>query len=121
MFTGDTDASPVFAQARRRLGRHDVALVPIGAWSPRWQNKGYHVEPEDAVAIARALGASRAIGMHFATYALTPEPYAEQVGRFCAAGRVQGVATIVPRIGGLLDLTKPSSSRSPAVICGRAN
>jgi L-ascorbate metabolism protein UlaG (beta-lactamase superfamily) len=105
LFAGDTDAAPGFAEARRRIGWHRIALVPIGAYRPRWLERGYHAEPETAVAIARAVGARRAVAMHFATYALSPEPYAEQVGRFRAAARRAGIEAVVPRVGGGIDLT----------------
>lgn len=97
-FSGDTGAGDIFADIRRKVGRIDYALVPAGAWAPRDFQAAYHVDPEEALAIARTLGARQAIAMHWGTLPLSPEPGTEQKARFLAAG-TRTTRAVVMRIG----------------------
>jgi L-ascorbate metabolism protein UlaG (beta-lactamase superfamily) len=72
-FAGDTGYSPFFAEIGRRFPRIDLALLPIGAYEPRWFMQGHHTNPADAVRAFRDLNPRRAIGMHFGTFQLTDE------------------------------------------------
>ncbi|KAB0681205.1 MBL fold metallo-hydrolase [Aureimonas leprariae] len=74
-FAGDTgygDGS-IFPDIRARHGAPDVALIPIGAYEPRWFMAPQHVGPDEAVRIFEALGAPRALGIHWGTFQLTDE------------------------------------------------
>lgn len=73
LFAGDSGAGPHWADIRARLGAPDVALVPIGAYEPRWIMAPVHMNPEEAVAAHLALEARRSVGMHFGTFQLTDE------------------------------------------------
>lgn len=73
-FVGDTGFNPtLFRDIRERLGAPDVALVPIGAYEPRWFMRSQHCNPAEAVAIHRQLDAGLSIGMHWGTFQLTDE------------------------------------------------
>jgi L-ascorbate metabolism protein UlaG (beta-lactamase superfamily) len=72
-FAGDTGYAPLFEDIGRRFPRIDLALIPIGAYEPRWFMRPVHVNPEEAVRIHRDVGARRSIGMHFGTFHLTDE------------------------------------------------
>lgn len=72
-FAGDTGYTPAFAEIRARLGAPDLALLPIGAYEPRWFMAAMHMNPADAVQAFQDLEAKRAIGMHFGTFQLTAE------------------------------------------------
>jgi L-ascorbate metabolism protein UlaG (beta-lactamase superfamily) len=72
-FAGDTGYGPHFAQTRERVGAVDLALLPIGAYEPRWFMKDIHMNPDEAVRAHLHLGATQSIGMHFGTFQLTPE------------------------------------------------
>jgi N-acyl-phosphatidylethanolamine-hydrolysing phospholipase D len=76
-FAGDTGAHPVFSDIAQRFGPFDVALIPIGAYDPRWFMRPVHMDPEEAVQAARDLGAPRFIPMHWGTFKLTDEPLDE--------------------------------------------
>ncbi|HJQ67219.1 MAG TPA: MBL fold metallo-hydrolase [Gemmatimonadales bacterium] len=76
-FAGDTGAHPVFGDIARRFGPFDVALIPIGAYDPRWFMRPVHMDPEEAVQAACDLGAPRFIPMHWGTFKLTDEPLDE--------------------------------------------
>lgn len=82
-FAGDTGYSPDFAAIRARFasaqtpglgGGFDLALIPIGAFEPRWFMQRQHVNPAEAVRIHQDLGAQRSMGVHWGTFALTNEP-----------------------------------------------
>ena len=48
-FAGDTGYHPEFARIARSLGPFDLALMPIGAYEPRWFMRPVHMDPEEAV------------------------------------------------------------------------
>lgn len=72
-FAGDTGFGPHFAQTRKRLGAPDVALLPIGAYEPRWFMAAHHMNPDDAVSAHVILGAKQSLGIHWGTFQLTDE------------------------------------------------
>lgn len=63
---------------RRVALRHPklrAALLPIGAYEPRWFMEGQHMNPADAVAAFQLCGAEIALGHHWGTFQLTTEAY----------------------------------------------
>jgi L-ascorbate metabolism protein UlaG (beta-lactamase superfamily) len=73
LFAGDSGAGSHWADIRARLGAPGVALLPIGAYEPRWFMAPVHMNPADAVQAHWDLGAGHSIGMHFGTFQLTDE------------------------------------------------
>jgi len=65
---------PAFAEIGERFGGCDVALLPIGAYSPRAAMSNVHASPADAVRIFRDVRAKKALAMHWGTWVLTLEP-----------------------------------------------
>jgi L-ascorbate metabolism protein UlaG (beta-lactamase superfamily) len=77
-FAGDTAYDELFfAAIRTRLGPPDLALIPIGAYAPRWFMAAQHCDPTEAVQIHRELGAGLSLGMHWGTFQLTDEGVGE--------------------------------------------
>jgi L-ascorbate metabolism protein UlaG (beta-lactamase superfamily) len=72
-FAGDTAYGGFFHDVRQRLGPIDLALLPIGAYEPRWFMQSVHMNPDEAVQAHLELGATESIGMHFGTFQLTTE------------------------------------------------
>lgn len=72
-FAGDTGDGPHFEEVRTRLGAPRLALLPIGAYEPRWFMKAVHISPEEAVAAHNRLGAGTSVGIHHGTFALADE------------------------------------------------
>ncbi len=73
LHAGDSGYGPHFKEIGRRLGPIDLALLPIGAYEPRWFMKDIHMNPAEAVQAHLDLGARRSVAMHFGTFQLTPE------------------------------------------------
>ena len=71
--TGYGDGS-IFRGVRERHGAPDVAILPIGAYTPRWFLKDQHVDPAEAVRIMQDCSAVQALGVHWGTFALSDEP-----------------------------------------------
>ena len=90
-YAGDTGYGPHFAAIRQRLGPPDLALLPIGAYEPRWFMKPVHMNPEEAVQAHRDLGARRSVGLHFGTWQLTDEAIDAPVRDLVAARRAAGI------------------------------
>ena len=73
-FVGDTGYDDrFFREIREKLGAPQLALIPIGAYEPRWFMAPVHCNPAEAVQIHRDVGARRSIGMHWGTFQLTDE------------------------------------------------
>jgi L-ascorbate metabolism protein UlaG (beta-lactamase superfamily) len=72
-FAGDTAFGSHFAQIRERFGSPHVALLPIGAYEPRWFMSPIHMAPDEAVRAHRILGAKTSIAIHHGTFQLTDE------------------------------------------------
>jgi L-ascorbate metabolism protein UlaG (beta-lactamase superfamily) len=89
-FAGDTGYGPIFPALGRNARPFDAALVPIGAYEPRLLMRAVHVDPEEAVQIARDLKARRVVAMHWGTIRLTEEPPFEPPARFRTGGLAAG-------------------------------
>lgn len=74
-FAGDTGYGDgqIFREVRRRIARPDLALIPIGAYEPRWFMSPQHTDPNEAVQILQDLEAARAVGIHWGVFQLTNE------------------------------------------------
>lgn len=75
--SGDTAYFSGFRSIGARAGRIHAALLPIGAYEPRWFMKPQHMNPTDAVRAFQDLGAERFIAMHWGTFRLTDEALSE--------------------------------------------
>jgi len=84
-FAGDTGYHPEFGAIGARYGPFDVALLPIGAYEPRWFMRYLHMNPEEAVAAFRALNARVMVPIHWGTFKLTDEAMDEPPIRARAA------------------------------------
>lgn len=91
-FGGDTGYGPHFAETHRRLGAPDLALLPIGAYEPRWFMKSMHMNPAEAVQAHRDLQARRSLGLHFGTWQLTDEGIEAPVVALAEARMLGGMA-----------------------------
>jgi L-ascorbate metabolism protein UlaG (beta-lactamase superfamily) len=72
-FAGDTAFGDHFAQVRNSFGAPDLALLPIGAYEPRWFMSPVHMAPEEAVRAHEILGAKTSIAIHHGTFQLADD------------------------------------------------
>lgn len=78
---GDTAWFDGFAEIGRRFPALDVAILPIGAYEPRWFMGDNHLDPEEAGCAFLASGARTMVPMHWGSFQLTDEPLCEPVER----------------------------------------
>ena len=90
-FAGDTAYASFFPQIRERLGPVALALLPIGAYEPRWFMQAVHMNPAEAVQAHLDLEASESIGMHFGTFQLTTEGIDEPLRALHDACRARNI------------------------------
>lgn len=90
-FAGDTGMGPHFAEIGARFQPMRAALLPIGAYLPRWFMRPVHVSPEEAVDAHLALKARTSIAMHFATFHLGDDGYEAPARDLQAALAKRGV------------------------------
>ena len=74
LFAGDSGAGPHWRAIHDQLGAPDLALLPIGAYEPRWLMAPVHMNPAEAAQAHRDLASRQSVGMHFGTFQLTDEP-----------------------------------------------
>ena len=75
--------------------RHDafrLAILPIGAYSPRWFMQAQHQNPEEAVEGMLLSKAAFAVGCHWGTFQLTNEPIEEPRERLLSAMEAKGLS-----------------------------
>jgi L-ascorbate metabolism protein UlaG (beta-lactamase superfamily) len=62
-----------FRTARERHGPFKLAILPIGAYEPRWFMRDQHMDPAESVQAFVDCGAELALGHHYGTFQLTDE------------------------------------------------
>lgn len=91
-FAGDTGYDGgMFRAMRSRLGAPGIALIPIGAYAPRWLMAPQHADPDDAVRIMQDMGARHALGMHWGVFRLTDEAREAPAAWLAAAAAAAGL------------------------------
>lgn len=100
LFTGDTGYSRDFTDIRlhfqdrqtpERGGGFDIALIPIGAYAPRWFMSKQHVDVEEALKIHGDVGAKRSLGIHWGVFMLTDEALDEPPRKLAELRSAQGM------------------------------
>jgi L-ascorbate metabolism protein UlaG (beta-lactamase superfamily) len=72
-FAGDTAFGSHFARIRDKFGSPDLALLPIGAYEPRWFMSPIHMAPGEAVRASEILAPGMSIAIHHGTFQLADE------------------------------------------------
>ena len=72
-FAGDTGYGDFFAELGETFGGFDLALLPIGAFQPRWFMEYQHIGPVEAVQAHQDLKARRSMAIHFGTFNLADD------------------------------------------------
>ena len=87
---------PAFKDIGARCGPFDLALLPIGAYSPRGFMSSFHVSPSDAVEMLADVRARAAVGMHWGALPLTDEHPLQPVEWLKEAVRRKGEGGCAP-------------------------
>jgi L-ascorbate metabolism protein UlaG (beta-lactamase superfamily) len=72
-FAGDTGFGDHFASIRERFGAPSLALLPIGAYEPRWFMSPIHMAPDEAIRAHEILAAATSIAIHHGTFQLADD------------------------------------------------
>lgn len=89
-YSGDTAYFAGFREIGARL-RPEIALLPIGAYSPD-SYRAVHTSPEDALRAFEDLEAESMVPMHYGTFWLSAEPLEEPLPRLLASAEKMGLA-----------------------------
>ena len=81
----------IFKGVRARHPRLALALLPIGAYEPRWFMRNSHMNPQEAVEALELCGAAEALGHHWGTFHLTNEPIEQPAADLAAARAARGM------------------------------
>ena len=114
-FAGDTGfAEGLYRRLHAKHGGLRLAILPIGAYAPRWFMQPHHQNPEEAADGMLLSGAGYAAGCHWGTFHLTNEPIAEPRERLgggpCGATRARRP---VPRTHARPSLGYPGDGAAP--------
>lgn len=76
-FCGDSGYGngEIFRKVHQLFGSFRFAMLPIGAFEPRWFMKYFHMNPEEAVLAYKDLGKPYAAAIHFKTFRLADEGF----------------------------------------------
>lgn len=74
-----------YRAAAEKYGGFRLAILPIGAYEPRWFMEAQHQNPAEAVEGFRLVGAAHAVGHHFGTFQLTNEAIGAPVDQLTEA------------------------------------
>ena len=91
-FAGDTAWGSHFARIGERFAPVRLALLPVGAYAPRWFMRSSHIDPDEAVRAHLALGASRSLPMHHETFQQSDEALDAPLRDLAAARTAHGVS-----------------------------
>lgn len=92
-FGGDTAYGPHFKDIAKLFSSIDVAILPIGAYEPRWMMHENHVNPEEALQGFIDLNARVMIPMHYDTFRLSREPIGAAPKALLLAAEKAGVTS----------------------------
>ncbi len=72
-FAGDTAFGEHFEQIREHFGPPHLALLPIGAYEPRWFMSSVHMGPDEEIIAHNILAAETSIAIHHGTFQLADD------------------------------------------------
>jgi L-ascorbate metabolism protein UlaG (beta-lactamase superfamily) len=90
-FVADSAYGRYFSDVRVRHGPFKLAILPIGAYEPRWFMSDQHMNPAEAVQAFIDCGAGHALGHHYGTFQLTDEPIHAPLVALAAALEERGI------------------------------
>ncbi|GMU64891.1 MAG: hypothetical protein AMXMBFR36_11650 [Acidobacteriota bacterium] len=98
LFAGDSGYFHGFAEIGRRFDRLDAALLPIGAYEPRWFMRNVHMNPAEALEALRDTGARTLVPTHWGTFDLADEAVDEPPRELARRLAEPRFAELAPRV-----------------------
>jgi N-acyl-phosphatidylethanolamine-hydrolysing phospholipase D len=80
-FAGDTGYWAGLREIGERFGPFDLTAIPIGGYSSYSKRHPNHVNPEEALQLMEDVLGRRLVPIHYGTFELNREPFAEPPGR----------------------------------------
>ena len=119
-YAGDSGYFRGFREIGEAFPGIDLALVPIGAYLPRWFMQPVHVDPPEAIQAFLDSGARTMLPVHWGTFRLADEPLDEPPKALQQAWREKGLdpaRLLLPALGErvVLDARKPEAPTAPPV------
>lgn len=90
-FAGDTGYTTSLREIGKRLGPFDLAAIPVGGYSAYEGKHPNHVNPEEALQLFEEQNARLMVPIHFGTFDLNREPFAEPPTRLLKAAVARGL------------------------------
>jgi L-ascorbate metabolism protein UlaG (beta-lactamase superfamily) len=78
-FAGDSGYGDHFKRIGEKFTNIKCAMIPIGAFRPKWFMSPVHISPEEAVKVHQDVHSRLSIGMHFGTFPLADDGEHEPV------------------------------------------
>jgi L-ascorbate metabolism protein UlaG (beta-lactamase superfamily) len=116
-FGGDTGFGPHFERTAAQFAPFRLALLPIGAYLPRWFMGPVHLEPAEAVRASAVLRAEVVVPIHFGTFPLADDGRddpLEDLGRALEGDEGQARFEVLEN-GQVLELRAPTGDLPPPV------
>ena len=95
--SGDTGYDTHFEDIHNKYGDFDLVFMEGAQYSLHWPS--LHMNPEEAGAAVRTLGAEYVVPIHWGTFRLANHPWDDSVVRLVLALDGSGVPVITPQIG----------------------
>jgi L-ascorbate metabolism protein UlaG (beta-lactamase superfamily) len=90
-FAGDTAMGPHFGAIASRFGPPRLAIIPVGAFKPRWFMHTMHIGPDEALAVHTMLNARTSLAIHYGTFPLGDDGQEEPITLLRAAMAAQHI------------------------------
>lgn len=116
--SGDSGWFEGFEMIGERCGEIHAAMLPIGAYAPRWFMAPQHIAPHEAVRAFSAVKAKQFVAMHWGTFKLSDEPLDEPPHVLRAAWENENLPENrlnIPAIGETLLLERLATKNSPVI------
>ena len=84
----ETFILPGYGEFFKKIGQDydiNIALLPIGAYKPRWFMSPVHIDPEEAIQVHKDVNADISFGMHFGTFPLADDGMKDPINDFTEA------------------------------------
>lgn len=79
LFGGDSAYGHHWKMIKEKMGIPRLAMLPIGAYKPRWFMKRVHMDPSEMLDALKDLGDPKGMAIHFGTFPLSDEGIDEPV------------------------------------------